>query len=69
MVWIFERVTERREFQIRKAAGRNGYEIVLRQPDGPEASEWYPDASDLISRQTAVARMWQATGWRPLMAH
>jgi hypothetical protein len=64
MVWSFERFGERRQLEIRKAQG-DGYEIVVRQPNGTELAETCADAGQLIGRQVALADSWRAVGWLP----
>jgi hypothetical protein len=64
VVWLFERGGERRELEIRRAA-TEGYEIVVRQPNGAEIAEWFPHVCVLVSRQAALAASWQVLGWRP----
>ena len=68
MIWFFERSGERRQIEIRKAM-RDGYEIVVRQPNGAELAEYCGDGTDLISRQAALATSWQARGWQPHGTH
>lgn len=65
MTWFFTRSTERLQLEIRRARQGQGYEIVVRQPNGAEALEWCHEGRDLIRRQEEVAKSWLAHGWTP----
>jgi hypothetical protein len=63
MHWFFESGGQRMRWEIRRAAGGAGYELVLTPPDGHEAVERFVDPTALLERSLSLQQSLLGEGW------
>ena len=69
MIWIYGHDERRLLYEIRPENTGDGYQIVVKYPDGRVRVERAADSAELIRRSRELQQELQADGWTPLMPH
>lgn len=66
MIWFYARGREHLRCEMRTTLDGDGYELIVRGPNGHEHTERYPDQGRLLRRWCELDRAWDAQGWTEL---
>jgi hypothetical protein len=66
MMWFYERGGEHLSCEMRMILDGDGYELVVKWPNGHEHTEHYRDQGRLLRRWCELDRAWEAQGWTEL---
>lgn len=68
MIWFFQRDAEQLHYEVRRQPDGDGYDLIVRYPDGSERVERFEDVAELNTRSLQLNRALQEQGWRALDA-
>lgn len=65
MIWFFERLDARLQYEIRRQSDGPAYELVITFPDGRQEIEHFADQGTLTRRSIRLERALMDAGWEP----
>lgn len=63
MLWTFHREGKQLVYEIRVSADARGFDLVIRQPDGTETVERFPDSAGVDRRALELQQQLLNDGW------
>jgi hypothetical protein len=63
MIGFLERGFQLLSYEISRTVDEQGYELVIKRPDGSERVEQFVDPTMLIERMRQLERLLLGTGW------
>jgi hypothetical protein len=64
VVWLFDRGGEKLKYEICRQDGRNGYLLVMTEPDGQRKIEEVDQPTEVIERSVDQMRQLRKDGWK-----